>query len=165
MKLESRQVIEVVGILAVVLSLIFVGLQLILDRNVAETEIYANRAESLKSDYRAQLESEFYIGLQVKDWERGIRPVWWTEELDRYKEDAGYTNTDMVVQILAYEIIALHYDNVYFQYNQGLLAEGSWERFRVALEARISDPLQQAVFMFRQRGLSDVLEDMLSRVQ
>ena len=55
MNAKQKEVVEIVGIFAVVASLIFVGMQLMLDRKVALAEQYFNRAESAKADRRAIL--------------------------------------------------------------------------------------------------------------
>lgn len=52
MKASKKELVEIVGIFAVVASLIFVGMQLQLDRKVALAEQYSNRAESVKADRR-----------------------------------------------------------------------------------------------------------------
>ena len=50
MRTSKKDIVEIVGIFAVVASLIFVGMQLMLDRKVALAEQYFNRAESVKAD-------------------------------------------------------------------------------------------------------------------
>ena len=45
MRIESKQVIDIVSTLAVVASLIFVGYQLILERRIAEAAQQHNRME------------------------------------------------------------------------------------------------------------------------
>ena len=58
MKGSKKELVEIVGIFAVVASLILVGMQLQLDRKVALAEQYSNRAESVKADRRVILESD-----------------------------------------------------------------------------------------------------------
>lgn len=60
MKTSKKYIVEIAGIFAVVVSLIFVGMQLQLDRKVALADQYFNRAESAKADRRALLESDDY---------------------------------------------------------------------------------------------------------
>ncbi|NQV70879.1 MAG: hypothetical protein HQ498_12710 [Pseudohongiella sp.] len=58
MKLTIKESIETIGIVSIVASLIFVGMQLRLDRDVAVAEVYIARTESRRADLRAFLESE-----------------------------------------------------------------------------------------------------------
>ena len=82
MKSDSKKIFEIVGNLSVVASLLFVGMQLYLDRQIAAAEQYQFRAESRKADLRVQLESDAYIARRVEAWKAGIRPIWWNEEHD-----------------------------------------------------------------------------------
>ena len=61
MRINSRKIVEGIGAAAIVASLGFVGMQLILDRNVALAGQYATRSESLKDDLRTQMESDGFI--------------------------------------------------------------------------------------------------------
>ena len=51
MQSDTRKILEIVGVLSVVASLLFVGMQLLLDRRITTAEQYQNRAESRKSDF------------------------------------------------------------------------------------------------------------------
>ena len=78
----DKQSIEVIGILGVIASLTFVGMQLMLDRQVALADQYFNRTESRLATVRSQLESEAYIDLMVMQWENGSRPAFLSGELE-----------------------------------------------------------------------------------
>jgi len=66
MRLDSKQVIDIIGVTAIVASLIFVGLQLMLDRNVSIAAQYAARSESLKADLRTRMESNGYMSSRIR---------------------------------------------------------------------------------------------------
>ena len=57
-KLSNRELAEIVGVLAVVASLVFVGLQLMLDRKIASGEQYSARAMARQSMLQSYLESD-----------------------------------------------------------------------------------------------------------
>ena len=61
MKTSKKELAEIVGIFAIVASLIFVGLQLRLEHKVAMADQYFNRAETVKEDYRTRLLSPEYF--------------------------------------------------------------------------------------------------------
>ena len=58
MRFTNKEIIEAIGILSIIASLIFVGLQLRLEGRLALADAYATRAESRMSTLRALLESE-----------------------------------------------------------------------------------------------------------
>jgi hypothetical protein len=68
MRINGRQVTEFLGLFAVVASLLFVGLQLSLDRKLALADSYSFTNEGRRSDARSMLESDPYMELQSKFW-------------------------------------------------------------------------------------------------
>ena len=64
--MRSRDTIEFVGLIAIVGSLVFVGLQLRQDRVVAEANQYQARAEMRLGNIRALLESDSAIPVMTK---------------------------------------------------------------------------------------------------
>ena len=66
---KIRQIIEAIGISAVVASLIFVGMQLLLDRRIAVADQYFNRAEAQRENLRTRTESEAFFANQEEMWE------------------------------------------------------------------------------------------------
>ena len=95
MQLDTKRLIEYVGVLTVVASLLFVGMQLYLDRQIASAEQYQNRAESRKSDLRTLLESDAYLTLSAERWDAGNRPRWWNEEIEAFIEKESLSNTSI----------------------------------------------------------------------
>ena len=67
MKIDNKALVELVGVLTVTASLVFVGMQLMLDRKVAIAEQYFNRTESAKQDRRTLLLSPVFYQ-EVEDW-------------------------------------------------------------------------------------------------
>ena len=76
MKTNQARLFEFIGVIAVVLSLLFVGMQLMFDRRVAMGEQYFNRAEARRADIRSRIESDAYMSDRVNRWENGDRPGW-----------------------------------------------------------------------------------------
>ena len=70
------------GLMGVIGSLIFVGIQLRLESRVALADQYFNRAESRMATFRSRLESDHWVANQIEGWERGERPNWWNEGLE-----------------------------------------------------------------------------------
>lgn len=174
MKLNSKQIIELLGLFAVVSSLLFVGMQLRLDRQIALADQYAFRAESFKNDYRAQLESDSNMSSMIAAWERGVRPVWWNEGLEEYVESNGITGLEVLTQILNANMMFVHLDNLYYQYLAGFLDEELWATTENnALRNSLRNPysIQSNVFRFQsrdgliERPINPVIRRLISEIE
>ena len=137
----DKQFIEVIGVLGVIASLTFVGMQLLLDRQVALADQYFNRTESRLATTRSQLESEDYIDLLVAQWENGRRPTFLSEELELLIPE-GYSPRNIMTQVLDFQLNALAWENLYFQYQQDMIPEDLWSNSRKNLKDQIQEPIR-----------------------
>jgi hypothetical protein len=165
MQLENRKALEIVGVFAVVGSLIFVGLQLVLDRRVAISAQYAARAESIKEDRRALLESDSYMSLQTKNWADGIRPDWWTEELEKIYSGRGLTGAEIYSEIIRIRMYLTHADNMHFQYSQGLLDQFFYDEIVAHLKEELKNPLRKAIYLATPLRLDHLFETLLNEIE
>ena len=107
-----RQSAELVGIMAVVASLIFVGLQLKQSQEIAIAAQYHNRAALAVENFNAELESGdlrfwgSFSGLEVTK--------------DRSIEDLG----ELYLRLMKFFLI---HDNHFYQYQSGFMAEEAWQ--------------------------------------
>ena len=148
MKITVKQSIEIIGVISVVASLIFVGMQLYFDRQIAAAEQYQYRAESRKDDLRAQLESERFIAARVEAWNSGNRPGWWSEELEQFVKDQSRSNESIVLQNITTQLGIIHFDNVLYQYNEGLIDEDFWQTSMSIITNMVTnDPVTQAIWI------------------
>lgn len=167
MNIDKKQIIEITGALAIVASLVFVGMQLMFDRQVALGEQYFNRAESQKEDIRSTLTIEGYMQLREERWDNGIRPPWWTESSENYYKERDFTSFD-IVHGLEFEYMRLiSFDNLYFQYEQGLLAEEFWLTARDALKSSLNIPIPRGVYtnQLLQRPIVKVINELLAEIE
>ena len=142
-KLVRKQWIEIIGVLGVIGSLVFVGLQLGLDRQIAIAEQYQNRAESRLGSLRSLFENSEFIHDRALQWEK-TRPPWWSAEIENYYE-SGYDSMDALVRsTLSFEMVVVSFDNNYFQYHQGLLDEGFWQKLLGTMRTVLEDPIRRA---------------------
>lgn len=169
MKASKKDIVEIVGIFAVVASLIFVGMQLVLDRRVALAEQYFDRAESAKSDRRAILESDDLMRYYEESWALGWRPSFWDEnwEIARRVEEGTISTRSVIAAILDHQLAVIGYDNVYFQYQQGLLDEEMWNELRNGMKRGMArDELTRAVFQQRARTtIRPVVEELIREIE
>ena len=169
MKTSKKEIAETVGIFAIVASLLFVGMQLQLERKVAMAEQYFNRAETVKEDYRTRLLSPEYFRYVEADWAlTGKTPYadadW--EEMKRVREGSlSISNVETMVLIDRLQIVG--YDNLYFQYKQGLLDEVTWIGLRSSMKSSMAnDKLTRDVFKYGARStLRPVVEEILEEIE
>lgn len=164
-----RDWLEIVGIFAVVASLIFVGMQLALDRKVALAEQYWNRAESAKADRRTLLESEDYMQYVEDSWALGERPTYWNDdwEIARRMDEGAVSVKGVFARIVNRQLDIIGYDSVYFQYQQGLLDEEVWKQLRTSMKLTMArDELTRAVYERHARStIRPVVKELLHEIE
>ena len=145
---------------AVVLSLVFVGIQLYLDRQVAVAEQYSFRSVSMKNDIRAYMESELVLQSRIAQWERGVMPGWWNDAIEKYVKDNELSVEEVWAEYSRFELLYFQTDNMYFQYQQGLLDETFWLSLRNNnLRNALRQPFGRVVYTGRsiQRPIDQVI--------
>ena len=147
MKIDGRTAAELLGIFGIIASLVFVGMQLSLDRRVAEADQYFNRSESRKADLRALLESEFYMEETERRWTNGDRPSWWNDNYESIAIELGLSPINIRVIIIEGTMSFIHLDGIYHQYQAGLIEEEVWEASRDSIRSLIRPPIFRAVFL------------------
>jgi hypothetical protein len=104
-----KDLAELVGIAAIVASLIFVGLELQQSRAVALAEVHQSRAQ---------------IGMQFSAWPRDP-----SVEVVRRKELAGepLDSFEQLISDSVYDEVLYFIENNYYQYQLGLLPQEIWD--------------------------------------
>ena len=119
MQLSNKHIVEILSAAAVVASLIFVGLQLMFDRNVAMGEQYQLRAQTALDNTRANFANDAFIRSQVVAWERGNLPNWWSDEVEdelKGRFGANLNLVDIYRIVVRIQMTYLQIDNVHYQY-------------------------------------------------
>ena len=168
MKPDKKQFIELIGVIAVISSLAFVGMQLLLDRRVAVAEQYFNRAEAQRADQRSKLESETYFQVQEERWARGERPRWWDEntQLVSLMDQGKMSVRELSLDELGAFIGIIGLDNLYFQFNQGLLSEDDWNTYRQIMKFRMrGNIVDRLVFTTDTRPIAEVANELLTELE
>lgn len=155
---------QVIGIFALVASLVFVGLQMQQDRDIARVMIYQSRASTLAEISIAAASSPEAMAAQIKsrygDPDKEIQVDDWP---------APVTAQDMILgtyQVNAFMAVA---DNSFFQYQEGFLPEEHWASVKSTLtnaasnipflRLRMEATLDQQRPAFRDE-LIDILRDV-----
>jgi len=130
-KLEFGKLIELLGIMGVIASLLFVGIQLQLDRNVALGEQYAARSATRASMLEAILGSDLALESYAKQFE-GSQPFWWHEGEPRMPLNS--TPIDIAVYGIEIQLMMLGWDNIYYQNELGLFDPVEFEVRRASVK-------------------------------
>jgi hypothetical protein len=161
LRISSRQIVEGIGAAAIIASLVFVGMQLKLDRNVALAAQYAARSESLRQDLRTQMESDGFIASSIRAWESGERPSYWSEGLEEYSQSKNFTNADITYLLISARIRVLHMDNLYYQYKKDMLDEAFWIKQVASMKNDMRDPVYKALYFNNPRGIEGLLNEIV----
>ena len=148
MKVNLRTYIELIGIASLVASLIFVGIQLILDRRVSLGNAYQARAESRMENLRMYVSNENLIRDSVERIEAGARPFYYTESIRLEGEKTGYSLEHIIRYSLLQQINMVSFDNIYYQRSLGFLEESYWDAATESLEqTKIFNPLVWEIYL------------------
>ena len=119
---------QVVGIFALVASLVFVGLQMQQDRDIARVMIYQSRASTLAEIYIAAASSPEAMAAQIKsrygDPDKEIQIDDWPAPVTAQNMFLG------AFQVNAFMAVA---DNSFFQYQEGFLPAEHWTSVKSSL--------------------------------
>mgnify|MGYP006118062367 CR=1 FL=1 len=125
MRIESKQVIDIVSTLAVVASLIFVGYQLILERRIAEAAQQHNRMELQYDLNRVFLDNDSLVDTLVLNWS-SQKPSWWGPATDSLL-DSGISMESIARMNRWYMMLLFTHNNNFYQFRRGLLDESGWQ--------------------------------------
>jgi hypothetical protein len=143
-----KDVAEILGILAIVASLIFVGLQLKQSQDIAIAQQYQDRSATAVEWYVARMQSDLAIDLA-------------TLRLDADNPDEGSTmgiqmslgdsDPRLIAQAyLEHRSNMTMFDNLHFQFEHGFMLEDAWRAFRTRLKVLLTNELNAE--MYRQQS-------------
>ncbi len=104
---------EIVGMLSIAASLIFVGVQLQQDRLIAQAEQFQGRTEITSENFRTFLEGHDVLGIRVKA-----------------RSGAELTEVEEEVRQTVLDLAHLAYQNQFFQHQLGLMDDDTWSATR-----------------------------------
>ena len=120
MKINPKELFEAAGVVSIVASLIFVGLQLRLETRLATAEIYSQRTEQRLGALQTLLESEVALRELVAARENPQStfriPSAWTVEGDPILTEARRIRNEMNFVL---------FDNIFYQNSLGLIEDVS----------------------------------------
>ncbi len=157
-----KDIAELVGIAAIVASLVFVGLQMRQSQDIAIADQYQNRADTALEWYVARAES----------------PLLFAATTSRIADNAALGNYSKVIQDAVRdkgaEYVAVNYleyrsnltmfDNYHFQYEQGFLTDEAWQAYRVRLKAVLADKLTAGWYLDQNTRWRQTFREMCSEL-
>jgi hypothetical protein len=127
--------LQIIGLGGVILSLVFVGFEIQQSRQIAITDVYQQQAALLLDIYAIGAVPEHTFVARRK-WFQG-------EELDAY--EIGLLKFD-------HNPWLTYYENIHFQYAQGMLPDEHWESIRNEIRNRVRIDMYFLEHWESQRG-------------
>ena len=140
---------QIVGIFAIVASLIFVGLQMKQAQTIAVGDQYQARADAALESYLARMQTEESLQLSGESIANGVETGRLGDVMRQALEQEGPKM--VAVRSMRYRTEITMSDNYHFQYEQGLLTESAWQGFRVRLKVLLANDIN-AEFYRSMRG-------------
>lgn len=138
-KWNSHDWFQLIGLVAVVASLIFVGLQLKQSQEIAIAAQYQARVDAASNHYTAILQSD--AGLRVMG-EGILADITADEKTPPQLKTwaASQPVEELAFRVIGATLFLKSHDNVHFQYQAGFLSEEAWDALRMQLKAGLDDP-------------------------
>jgi len=130
--------IQVIGILGVIGSLVFVGLQLKQSQEIAIAAQYQARLESASSHYTSILQSDPALHAIGTDILTDMLADQGTPE-DLKQWASAQPVEELAFRAVGAILFLKSHDNVYFQYQSGFIDQESWDALLVQLKIGLDD--------------------------
>jgi hypothetical protein len=128
---DSRDWLQIVGLFGVIASLLFVGLQMKQDREIALSAIYQERTSAAV---------EYYIGIATNDATRDTMTKFAEGDVDLTPSEAA---TLGIVLQAGKQLL----DNSHYQFKNGYLDEEHWYQIRQIIAGMLQHPVGRRVIL------------------
>ena len=153
---------ELIGITAIVASLIFVGLQMRQSQEIAIADQYQDRADAALEWYLARIQNDTAMAITA----------------NRISDNANSTSSSPAIKAALEsdgpEIVAFRYleyrsnltmfDNYHFQYERGFLTEDAWRAYRVRLKGVLTTPVTAAMYRQQTTHWRQSFQDLCTQI-
>ena len=167
MKIEDwKSVAELVGIAAIVASLVFVGLQMRQSQEIAIAQQYQDRSASALNFYTSRMQSDSALELAAQNLDA-------SHDIDKspigLQVDLGGSDSRLIAQAyLEYRANMTQFDNYHFQYEQGFMQLDAWLAFRARLKVLLANSFNAQ--LYRQQSdtfrasFQDICNELLNEI-
>ena len=141
---------EIIGIFALVASLVFVGLQMRQTQKISLSQAYQSRT-SAAAEWNSTFASNAAALAAMRKGAEGH-----IDDITPAEHDALYRQLVGVVYL---------YDNAHYQYHEGFVSESFWQSTRASLKNIMSNSVAKAVFEQRMDyGMRPEFRDVVAEV-
>ena len=145
MKSEKvRTWVEGVGLLSIVASLVFVGMQMKQSQEIAISSQYQERSNAAVEMFIGNIQSDISLRLAGDRLRLGIFGPESSEVLQEWGVER--TPQELAWQFNNFLMLFAIYDNNHFQYSAGFLDEDSWLSFENRMRNVLTNPVHRATF-------------------
>jgi len=141
---DWKHITELVGITAIVASLIFVGLQLKQSQEIAVGDQYQARADAALEFYLAQMQDKISLETRGRVIVESAAAVNAPDALVVALE--SNSPEELASRFFFYRSNITMFDNYHFQYQSGFLSEEAWQAFRTRLKGVFANPVSAAFY-------------------
>ena len=131
-----RDLTEIIGFIAIVASLIFVGMQLMQSQEIAIASQYQERASTAVEYYGSQMQNERALVEKGAEIAAAVRSGKVSPELQKLVKDRS--NESIGMWFYEHRVFFVMLDNFHYQYSAGFMEDESWEAFRRQLRDELS---------------------------
>jgi len=154
--------IEVVGIFALVASLVFVGMQMKQTQEIAIAQQYQERAIYGAEHVGSYAENENLLRATVNDIEGAFESGELGDSLVDDYETFGAEYVALSVIMASKGLVTL--DNYYFQYQQGFMEEEAWTAFRHRFKKSFGDIYMQTMYLDDPHEWRESFQDLCNEL-
>jgi hypothetical protein len=155
---------QVIGIFAVVASLIFVGLQMKQSQEIAIAAQYQERAIAANDVVLGMMENPQGV-LNLESGQLGTVEL--DEEFTAYV--ANWSPEQVESRFWAFSALMILYDNNHFQFEAGFLDEDSLTGNRNRMRSALSSPVNRTFYRIQNQGYRDkfrsVVDEVISEIE
>ena len=156
---------QVIGIFAVVASLIFVGLQMKQSQEIAIAAQYQERANAANEVILGMMENPQGIVPFRAPGELGT--VEFGEEVTAFMENQSPERIES--RYWGFSALMILYDNNHFQYEAGFLDKDAWTGNRKRMRAVLSNPVNRAFYKAQNQGYREsfrlAVDEVISEIE
>ena len=165
-KFNWRDLTEMVGIVAIVASLIFVGMQLMQSQEIAIASQYQERAAAAVDYNGSQMHNERAIAEKGTEIIAFANSIDASDELKEFVKDRSPESVGM--WFYENRVFFVMLDNFHFQYSAGFMEVESWDAFRQQLRDELSKESTSAYYqdygLSMRTSFEELCDEMLNEM-
>ena len=166
-KTSWKDVAELIGMATIIVSLVFVVVELRQAQRIAVAAQYQERAALVVDIYNTQIESETALSVLGPPVAEAMESGRFSGEVRTQFED--YTAEQLAFEVISSSIALATYDNLHFQYQSGFISDESWQAFRVRLRQNLEWPITHAVFTedkgIYRASFRDLCDELIAEIE